>query len=110
MTTIPAMQGPTAVQCNDSTCAGKTFTCSGPYLCELDCIGAQSCQGTTLVCGTSPCRLVCDMMSCGGTIIECGSNYCDTTYWPPPPDAGVPDPVSQLNCGTTCPCTKEPQH
>ncbi len=38
-TTIMA-GGPTAVQCNDTACAGLTFTCAhGTYLCELDCNG-----------------------------------------------------------------------
>jgi hypothetical protein len=105
--TILTDMGPSAVHCDDSTCAGKTFTCSGPYSCELDCNAAGSCAGTTLKCGGGPCRLKCAMMACGAmgvgpTLLDCGNDACDTTYYQPG-DAGGP-PVQQT-CNGSCKCT-----
>ena len=103
MTSLIATAGPIAMQCPDSTCAGKTFTCTGSYLCELDCTAMGSCVGTKLICGDGPCRLACGMMDCGMTTLVCGTNSCATTYFAPP-DAEM-GPVDQQTCSGSCDCT-----
>jgi hypothetical protein len=107
--TIVAGMGPTAMQCTDTTCAGKTFTCSGEYLCELDCLEQGSCAGTVLVCGDGPCRMNCAVgMACGmgtamqGTAMQCGKNSCDGTYFAP---SGAMSPIMQSDCSQACGCT-----